>query len=144
MALIIDANRAGDFSSEQRGHAVYILRCIEEKKLKVAVGGRLLRELGSTCLRDLLSEWGRAGILDRLQNSEVDAEEERCRKKGLRSDDPHVIAVALLSNARLLYTEDEYLIDDFKNINFLRPKGKIFKTGTKEKIVRALVRQYGI
>ena len=46
-----------------------------------------------------------------------------------RSNDLHVIALALVSGARLLYTNDRALIDDFGNREIVaRPRGKIYTT----------------
>ena len=47
----------------------------------------------------------------------------------LKSDDPHVIALAQVSGARLLYTNDEDLQKDFRNKNLINnPAGKIYST----------------
>ena len=45
----------------------------------------------------------------------------------IRSDDPHVLALARATGVRLLYTGDADLIADFKDKAFLdRPRGKIY------------------
>ena len=45
----------------------------------------------------------------------------------IRSDDPHVLALARVSGVRLLYTGDVDLIADFKDKAFIdRPRGKIY------------------
>ena len=46
-----------------------------------------------------------------------------------KSDDEHVLALALVSGARLLYTNDPALIDDFGNREIVAsPRGKIYTT----------------
>ena len=46
-----------------------------------------------------------------------------------KSNDLHVLALALVSGARLLYTNDTALIDDFGNRDIVaRPRGKIYTT----------------
>ena len=45
----------------------------------------------------------------------------------LRSDDPHVLALARYKHVRLLYTGDQDLVADFKNKQFVdRPRGKVY------------------
>ena len=51
-------------------------------------------------------------------------QEERCR-----SNDTHVIALAQISGARLLYSNDKDLHVDFKNKRLIdEPRGKIYST----------------
>ena len=50
------------------------------------------------------------------------------------SNDEHVIALALVSGARLLYTNDQALIDDFKNRDIVAgPRGKIYTTARNDR-----------
>ena len=49
------------------------------------------------------------------------------RRSDLRSDDPHVLALARVSGARLLYTGDTDLIADFKDKKIIdSPRGKVY------------------
>ena len=49
-------------------------------------------------------------------------------QKGHRSNDAHVLALAA-SGARLLYTNDNLLMDDFRNPNIVPgPRGRIYTT----------------
>lgn len=48
-------------------------------------------------------------------------------RSDLRSDDPHVLALARVSGARLLYTGDTDLIADFKDKKIIdSPRGKVY------------------
>ncbi|MEX6506693.1 hypothetical protein [Jiella sp. M17.18] len=109
----------------------------------MTVGGKLLRELPKTGLRDLLAEWARGGRLERLDTDLVDREEAAVESLPLRSDDPHVLALARVSNSRLLYTQDGNLIVDFKNRQIIDPRGKVIKVDTPERIVLALLARFG-
>ena len=62
-------------------------------------------------------------------------EETRLEKKGLCiSDDPHVIALARISGARLLCSNDKDLQQDFGTKNLIdRPRGKVYSTRDKQK-----------
>ena len=60
-----------------------------------------------------------------VNQREIDlADEGRCQ-----SNDPHIIALAQVSGARLLYSNDKALQQDFKNQDLINnPKGKIYTT----------------
>lgn len=95
----------------------------------IVYGGRLTRELSRTAnaVRILaeLSRSGRAKFEDEkaVQEQEaIIAATNRCQ-----SDDFHVIALARVSGARVLFTEDKKLMRDFQNLELLRPKGKIYR-----------------
>ena len=50
------------------------------------------------------------------------------RRKACTSDDTHVLALALVSGARLLYPNDAALIKDFKNRRIVaNPGGKVYQ-----------------
>lgn len=69
----------------------------------------------------------------------VDArEQEIFGRGGYRSNDPHVIALAQISDVRLLYSNDGDLIDDFKDKRLLdRPRGKVYSTNASGEFTRA-------
>ena len=60
-------------------------------------------------------------IENRTANLEDDA---KCR-----SDDPHILALAQVSDVRLLYTNDGDLQQDFGNKSLIdNPRGKVYST----------------
>ena len=61
------------------------------------------------------------------------------RREGVcKSNDLHVIGLALVSGARLLYTNDTALIDDFGNREVIaRPRGKIYTTARNANVTDA-------
>ena len=130
MPLIIDANRAGDFTELNKVHAIEIIRRVAANRLKIVIGGQLTSELFNTKLRLYLIEWQRAGRLVRFSDEDVERCKRDCESKPIRSDDPHVLGLAIVSGSRLLYTDDRLLIQDFKNIDLIRPKGKAITTRT--------------
>ena len=143
MSIIIDANRSGDFSLPATYHAPEILRRVRDKKLRVAVGGRLLKELMNTKLRDLIVEWNRSGRLRRIDDEIVDQEELAVNHMNISSDDSHILALARVSNERFLYTQDGNLINDFTNVRILRPKGKIVTPTTPNAAACSLFDRFG-
>ena len=68
----------------------------------------------------------------------VEARTEELRRRDVcRSDDEHVVALALVSGARLLYTNDAALIDDFKNREVVAaPRGKVYTTVKDDRVTK--------
>lgn len=140
--MIIDANRAGDFTPPISGRAKEILGGIAAKKVKIVAGGKLLTELSKTKLRGLLLEWSRAGRLNRVNAGVVDAEIGRIGAFPITSNDIHVIALARVSQTRLVYTKDDDLIVDLKNLHIMTLKGKIIQPNTSINITNKLLGMY--
>ena len=70
-----------------------------------------------------------SGRVERVSDEEVEAETVRlAKRKACGSNDEHVIALALVSGARLLYSNDRDLGDDFRNKNLMNPPGKVYTT----------------
>jgi predicted nucleic acid-binding protein len=111
--------------------------------MRVVIGGKLLSELAQTKLRTLLLEWERGGRTHRLKDDEVERITQEFQSQTIESDDPHVLAVALLSGCRLIYTFDANLIKDFKNIRLLSPKGKVVTPTTSKRVADALFNEKG-
>lgn len=75
-----------------------------------------------------------AGRARRIRDAVVDKETESIRAgENCRSNDFHVIALARVSGARLLFTNDRTLEQDFKDRSLVPdPRGKIYKTTGRE------------
>lgn len=99
---------------------------------KLVVGGKLYRELyeGSKNFRKSAQQLLLAGKMTKISDTEVNAQAARLDKQGLcRSNDSHVIALAQVSGARLLYSNDKDLQKDFKTGNLIdEPRGKVYST----------------
>ena len=83
-----------------------------------------VRGLARRRLRDYVRD-GRAVVIPE-ERFAADEFSLRTRRE-LRSDDPHVLALARESGARLLYTGDRDLIADFKDKRFIdNPRGRVY------------------
>lgn len=71
-----------------------------------------------------------AGRARRIPDEEVHSETEAIRSQGLlRSDDEHVLALARVSGARLLFTNDRDLQEDFGNRQIVGgTRGRVYTT----------------
>ena len=75
-----------------------------------------------------LRELDSAGNARRIPTADIEKQIEDIKKaKTCKSNDPHIIALARLSGARVLCSYDGNLIADFTNAALLSPKGRVFK-----------------
>ena len=132
MCAIVDANVAGEVfgkSVSQAGGEFF--NWLSDGRGRLVVGGKLLSELEG---RQDFTKWAveakRAG---RLTTLNVDQVKERTREIEREakhsSNDPHVLAVAQIGRARLLFTNDRALGKDFRNRDLIDgPRGRIYHT----------------
>lgn len=143
MSIIIDNNVAGILFGNPTNRpeaATKVLEYINNKNLIVVIGGKLKDELcGSNMVKKWLSEGLKSGTAKNFRKGKVKAREEiLIQNNELMSDDPHVLALALESGARLLYSHDRRLGKDFKNRNIIpNPRGKIYKTNKSDDFTAA-------
>lgn len=128
MCIIVDTNLASRIFSRQDDNFSPILNWVEGRKGMLVHGGRLSRELFRLReVRRILIEYDRQGFIHRSDDNSVDEEEGQV-SGDCNSDDPHIIALARVSGARVLCTNDRDLMDDFCNRNLVpNPRGHIYQ-----------------
>ncbi len=129
MCAVLDANILGElFSPEPKPIPDRFFQWMKSGG-RLVVGGRQWRELTQNGrARDwLLSAISKGQVL-KLNSATVESgAKELSARPELRSDDPHVLAVALIGEARLLYSNDEDLQDDFKDPALIpSPAGRVY------------------
>lgn len=140
MPLIVDANRAGDFSAPLSGYAQDIFERIRRRRIRIALGGRLKIELSETKFRDIILLLKSIGCLDVIDDDEVNILEIEISESGdVTSNDAHVLALTKLSNARCIYTEDRFLIDDLHNPRITGCRRAVLTTTTPAHHARRLL-----
>ena len=132
MCAIVDANIASEvFGANTCPASEKFLEWVNKGRGRIVVGGKLLEEL------EVLSgfrEWSQnarlAGIIRTANSDMVNSITEQIKDTGIcKSDDPHVIALAQVTGARLLYSNDKPLQQDFKSKNLVDvPRGKVYST----------------
>lgn len=138
MCAIIDASVVDDAFAKDRKKrspaAAGFLRWAQRQG-GVVLGGRLRKELdGTSEFRRWAQDIRRAGRLRTFDDGQVNRLEGELAAakdrdpKFYRSDDPHILALARISGARLLYSDDRPLHGDFKNPALLDPPGAIYTT----------------
>ena len=141
MCAIVDANVSHEvFGSKPTEAGDKFFRWINQGSGRLVAGGRLLEELevSSQGFRDWASQIVRAGKMRILDDSKVSEQTERIEHEGLHtSNDAHILAVAQLSGARLLFSNDRKLQGDFTNKTLIdNPQGKVYSTLRSEKYTR--------
>ena len=129
MCAILDASVVHKVFGDNRPEAGQkFFEWLDSGKGKLVVGGKLLRELERTPIREWLQQALLAGLAAQPDNGEVDRRTRALEEaKSCQSDDPHVIALAQVSGARLLYSEDNRLQQDFKDPALIdNPRGKVY------------------
>ena len=142
MCIIVDANRLGKLLSEPPDEdAAPIRRWLERANgtLVYSTEGKFRGELGGKA-RTKLANYSRAGKA-RLIAADRFADDERLLREDrrLKSDDPHVLALARFSGVRLLYTGDKKLMADFKNVELVRPKGRVYSDAANARLLTSTV-----
>ena len=119
MCAIVDANVAFEVFGRKRTPAGMRFRdWLDGGRGELVVGGRVLDELvrNRNFERWLLEARRLSGRVRQVSRVRIRQRENDLVRSGLlRSDDEHVVALALESGARLLYTNDGRLQRDFKN-----------------------------
>ena len=132
MCIIVDANKLGVFLAKSpHEDAAPIHRWLKRRvgagTLVYSTGGKFACEVRGNAKRRL-EDYSRAGLARLVPASRFAEDEAELKVSDIvRSDDPHVLALARASGARLLYTGDEDLIADFKNSRLIqKPRGRVY------------------
>ena len=133
MCAIVDANVMHEvFGSNLQSAGEQFFDWIEKGPKRLVVGGKL-REEHEQSSEDF-RKWARVAIrtgkIRIVNTNEVDAKTREIENEGgYVSNDPHVLALAQVSGARLLYSNDGDLQVDFKNKNLIDdPRGRVYST----------------
>ena len=130
MCIIVDANRLGAFLSEPASEDAAPIRDWLDRRggrIVYSTGGAFDEEVGRPT-RARLRAYVQAGKAQVVPAHRFAADEGSLRERAdLRSDDPHVLALARWTGVRPLYTGDQDLIADFKDKQFIdHPRGKVY------------------
>ena len=139
MCAIVDANIAHEvFGADRPPAGERFFNWLSSPHGQLVVGGKLHAELS----RDYrFLDWMRNAInsarVRQLSDDDLAPHAAELEQKGHRSNDAHVLALAAASGARLLYTNDDALTNDFKDRNLLGNPGKIYTTRRTTNVTQA-------
>lgn len=140
MCAIIDNNvRHEVFGAKdvQTGAGKLFFDRVNAGKVKLVVGGKLRDELSEySNFKQWLQQALIAGLARESPNPAVNAETERLQSQNIcKSDDAHVLALARVSGARLLFTNDQVLQSDFGNPQIIGGvRGRIYTTSVHQNV----------
>ena len=140
MCIIIDASVFGRFLREPPSEdAIPIHNWLNGKgRIVYSTGGKFANEIGRKA-RERLLTYVRAGRAIEVKAERLH-EEETALAEQIASDDPHVLALARVSGARLLYTNDANLMADFKNKRLIDdPRGSVYTRAANAHLFRRAV-----
>ena len=146
MCAILDANVVAEvFGADQPPAGKGFFDWINTGPGRLVVGGRLRGELqqGSKGFREWAAQATQYGRIRIKSDDDVNARTvELQAEAALRSDDPHIIALAQVSGSRLLYSNDRALQQDFRNRSLIdNPRGSVYSTRVNDKFTRSRKQQ---
>ena len=136
MEAIVDNSARDEVFGDNRPPAgEFFFRWLNNGNGRLVVGGKLLKELSKS---EKFKKWFYAALRPTVANVRQIPDEVVCaeirvlEEQGIyKSDDEHVLALARVSRARLLFTNDRDLQEDFDNprlINSGSGRGKVYTT----------------
>ena len=138
MCAIVDANAAYEvFGNNRTPAGAHFYKWLMRRNGGMLVaGGLLLRELSDNSnFRAVFADRLRAGRAKRVPDDEIDSALDELPNELVESDDHHVLALAKVSGARLLFTNDNALQDDFRNRRIIGgTRGRIYTTGRNQNV----------
>lgn len=138
MCIIIDADVA-HLLAPPSGDARPVVDWIERGSGRLVIGGKNTEELKQN--RDT-TRWllaiQRAGRVRLVRRAALVAEEANVQALGLcSSNDLHVIALARVSGARIVFTNDRALHADFRNAALIsQPRGNVYQVAAHSRLLR--------
>ena len=142
MCAIIDANVAHEVFGENAPEAgVRFFDWIDKGSGRLVAGGLLMRELERSApgFREWAVQAIQSGKMRVANQGKIADKTAMLREAGAcKSNDHHVIALAQVSGARLLYSNDQNLQDDFKDKNLIdNPRGAVYSTLVNKNFARS-------
>ena len=138
MCAIIDNDVVHQlFGANPTPPARYFLQWLSRRNGGIIVaGGRLYGELArNPKFLQFFTDRFRAGRARRIETPLVDAAEADLQAMPTRSNDTHVLALARVSGARLLFTNDDALKRDFVNRDIIPgTPGRIYTTNRGRRV----------
>ena len=127
MCIIVDANVANEFAARSID-AAPVLKKVVDGNLRMVCDHDLKKEWLRTRLGKLYRQLQLAGKIVEYSHEQTKTGIAIVKRMQLKSDDPHVIALARVSGARILFSRDIRLHEDFKNLTLIPDiKGKVYQ-----------------
>ena len=139
MCMIVDIPAVHKIFPLPNPDFVPVHRHLMSGRARIVYGGKIRREyLRIEWFRRLLLRLDQQGSARRISDGDVDAATKEVRSLRIcASNDCHIIALARVGRVRLLCTDDQRLMKDFKNKKLLdKPRGNIYRNDTHAYLLR--------
>jgi predicted nucleic acid-binding protein len=134
MCIIVDANAASELVQVSED-GLPIVERLRKGDLRMVSGHKLKTELLKTNVKSIYQELVLGGRIVEFSDAQIEDEIVKVKKFRLHSNDPHILALARVSGARILFSRDGDLHSDFKNSKVIRPKGKVYQSRKHQKLL---------
>ena len=139
MCAIVDNDvRDQVFGNNQPPAGKFFFDWLNDGRGRLVIGGKLLRELsGSNHFRKWIQTALLFGRATRIDDGPVNTATQELRERKIcQSNDEHILGLAKVSGARLLFTNDHSLQQDFKNRAIIGgTRGRIYTMPERDKRV---------
>ena len=136
MCIIIDTNMQGKYMDPNDADMRPVRNWINDRSKR----GRIVYSKTTDFERETLNQFkkqfvalSRSGKLKMIDTKQVTAKQKELKKQNkLISNDPHIIALALVARAKVLVSSDQNLHNDFKQIG-----GSVYQTAQHKHLLTA-------
>jgi predicted nucleic acid-binding protein len=136
MCIIIDANIAHKLIAEENMDAEPIRKWLITGRGKIATGWLNKEELERCSFRPLFQQFILAGRVTEYRAALIKDAHAALNMGDLQSNDAHIIALAKVSNSRVVFSDDRALQADFKSAKFLtNPRGKVYQRAAHRRLL---------
>ena len=136
MCIIVDANMFSAFRDPTDENMEPVWNWLRKKNGKIAYSSteKFEEEWERGGVTDLIKLLRQAEQLKEIPPPKVEAKENELNREGaIRSNDPHIIALAIIAEVKVLVSNDRRLHEDFKNRNLVG--GKVYQTKSHSRLL---------
>ena len=135
MCVILDVNSIGKFKDPADEDMEPVWNWLDRRNGKIAYAStkKFEEEWEKGGGIQLRRELQRRDKLKEIPAQDVQEKAEELEGK-IESDDPHIIALAIIANVKVLVSNDRTLHEDFKNRNLVG--GRVYQTKSHSRLLR--------
>ena len=139
MCIIIDTNKLGLFLQEPPNKDMKPIHdWLSQRggKLVYSNSGKFSKEIPRRA-RIRLDDYLKVGRAILIPRSEIEKKQNKLDMRLLKSDDPHIIALALAAKVDLLCTKDSDLMHDFTNFRIMGAgnRGRVYSSARNKNLL---------
>jgi len=127
MCLIVDTSVVNELVANKTQRSKVFFELQSKRRIRIATCSDLQKEhKGNAAVIDFFRRIKQNNLLNEIGDSRIRIEQRAVGRIGHESNDSHVLALARVSGARVIATDDSDLREDVGNAKLLKPKGKVF------------------